>query len=99
MQLNWLKGLHQMMNKLVNLLTNTKFAIALILLSVLIIIFGMFLISASTSETDLPEFVQPVEPSADTSFSDSLQQTESFINANTQSMPSSSSNAEQLERG
>lgn len=88
-----------MIRKILNLLTNTKFVIALIVLSALIVIFGIVLIlSASTSNPDLPEVVQNVEP-ADTSFNDSLQTTESLINSNTESAPSPSSDSRQLERG
>jgi len=91
----------RMMNKLLTLLTSTKFVIALIILSAAIVIFGIVLIiSAPTpDDTGLPETVQGAEPVAEPSFEDSLQTTESLIINSTQTTPNSSSNVTNLERG
>ena len=89
-----------MINRILNLLTNTKFVIALIALSLLIVIFGIVMVvSTSPENTESPEVVQNGEPTVDTSFADSLQQTEELIDANAQSVLASSADVVQLERG
>lgn len=88
-----------MINKLLALLTSTKFVIALIILSAAIVIFGVVLI-LSTPNPDLAatQAVQSNEQVAEPSFSESLQTTESLIVNSTRSAQVSSSGID-LERG